>query len=168
MGKSSRDKKLNRVEGESAALITYVKDRAGHDMRYAIDATKLERELGWKPSLQFEEGLDKTIDTLKITQNKIQDSQFLLQEYIIDICCTQKSITKKVLVNSLDNNENRTNCIAIISYLLNKHNSQSQTQIGYILKKDNSVISKYIKKINQLDNQFFYDIQMIRVVAGNK
>jgi dTDP-glucose 4,6-dehydratase len=56
------DKKLNRVEGESAALITYVKDRAGHDMRYAIDATKLERELGWKPSLQFEEGLDKTID----------------------------------------------------------------------------------------------------------
>ena len=107
-------------------------------------------------------GLDKTIDTLKITQNKIQDSQFLMQEYIIDICCTQKNITKKVLINSLDNNEKRTNCIAIISYLLNKHNSQSQTQIGYILKKDNSVISKYIKKINQLDNQFFYDIQMIK------
>jgi dTDP-glucose 4,6-dehydratase len=56
------DKKLNRAEGESAKLITFVKDRAGHDMRYAIDATKLERELGWKPSLQFEEGLDKTID----------------------------------------------------------------------------------------------------------
>ena len=41
---------------------TYVKDRAGHDLRYAIDASKLEKELGWKPSLQFEEGLSKTID----------------------------------------------------------------------------------------------------------
>lgn len=56
------DKKLNRAEGESAKLITFVKDRAGHDKRYAIDATKLNKELGWEPSLQFEEGLDKTID----------------------------------------------------------------------------------------------------------
>ena len=56
------DRKLNRVDGESAKLIIYVKDRAGHDLRYAIDATKLQRELGWKPSLQFEEGLEKTID----------------------------------------------------------------------------------------------------------
>lgn len=59
---SLMDKKLGRNEGESAKLITYVKDRAGHDMRYAIDATKLNQELGWEPSLQFEEGLDKTID----------------------------------------------------------------------------------------------------------
>ena len=56
------DKKLNRVPGTSAQLITYVKDRAGHDLRYAIDSTKIQRELGWKPSLQFEEGLDKTVD----------------------------------------------------------------------------------------------------------
>lgn len=56
------DKKLNRTEGDSAKLITFVKDRAGHDKRYAIDATKLKVELGWTPSLQFEEGLDKTID----------------------------------------------------------------------------------------------------------
>jgi len=56
------DKKLGRAEGESEKLITYVKDRAGHDMRYAIDATKLKNELGWEPSLQFEEGLDKTVD----------------------------------------------------------------------------------------------------------
>jgi dTDP-glucose 4,6-dehydratase len=56
------DKKLGRNEGKSASLITYVKDRAGHDKRYAIDATKINRELGWEPSLQFEEGLDKTID----------------------------------------------------------------------------------------------------------
>ena len=56
------DKKLNRSEGTSAKLITYVKDRAGHDLRYAIDATKLNKELGWKPSLQFEEGLEKTVD----------------------------------------------------------------------------------------------------------
>ena len=56
------DRKLGRPEGESAQLITYVKDRAGHDKRYAIDATKINQELGWKPSLQFEEGLEKTID----------------------------------------------------------------------------------------------------------
>lgn len=56
------DKKLGRTEGTSAGLITYVKDRPGHDLRYAIDATKLNKELGWKPSLQFEEGLEKTVD----------------------------------------------------------------------------------------------------------
>ena len=56
------DKKLGRTAGESAKLITYVKDRPGHDLRYAIDATKLNKELGWKPSLQFEEGLEKTVD----------------------------------------------------------------------------------------------------------
>jgi dTDP-glucose 4,6-dehydratase len=56
------DAKLGRPEGTSAKLITYVKDRPGHDLRYAIDATKLNKELGWKPSLQFEEGLEKTVD----------------------------------------------------------------------------------------------------------
>jgi dTDP-glucose 4,6-dehydratase len=56
------DKKLGRQDGESAKLITYVTDRPGHDLRYAIDATKLNEELGWKPSLQFEEGLEKTVD----------------------------------------------------------------------------------------------------------
>jgi dTDP-glucose 4,6-dehydratase len=56
------DKKLNRKPGTSAELITYVKDRAGHDLRYAIDSSKIQRELGWKPSLQFEEGLEKTVD----------------------------------------------------------------------------------------------------------
>lgn len=56
------DQKLGREEGTSAKLITYVKDRPGHDHRYAIDATKLNKELGWTPSLQFEEGLEKTVD----------------------------------------------------------------------------------------------------------
>lgn len=56
------DEKLERPTGSSESLITYVKDRAGHDMRYAIDASKIENDLGWKPSLQFEEGLSKTID----------------------------------------------------------------------------------------------------------
>jgi len=56
------DKKLGRKPGDSAKLISFVKDRPGHDMRYAIDAGKLHRELGWKPSLSFEEGLEKTVD----------------------------------------------------------------------------------------------------------
>jgi dTDP-glucose 4,6-dehydratase len=56
------DKKLDRAPGTSAKLITFVTDRAGHDLRYAIDSSKLQRELGWTPSLQFEEGLEKTVD----------------------------------------------------------------------------------------------------------
>lgn len=59
---SIMDRKLNREEGTSEKLITYVTDRAGHDLRYAIDSTKLKNELGWMPSLQFEEGIEKTID----------------------------------------------------------------------------------------------------------
>ncbi|RZS97986.1 dTDP-glucose 4,6-dehydratase [Cecembia calidifontis] len=56
------DEKLGREPGTSEKLITFVKDRAGHDLRYAIDATKIQKELGWEPSLQFEEGISKTID----------------------------------------------------------------------------------------------------------
>ena len=56
------DEKLGRDVGTSEKLITYVTDRAGHDLRYAIDSSKLQRELGWKPSLQFEEGLGKTVE----------------------------------------------------------------------------------------------------------
>ena len=55
------DRMLGRSDGEDNDLITYVKDRAGHDIRYAIDSTKLQRELGWEPSLQFEEGIEKTV-----------------------------------------------------------------------------------------------------------
>ncbi len=56
------DQKLGRETGSSEKLITYVKDRAGHDRRYAIDANKINKELGWKPSVTFEEGLEKTLD----------------------------------------------------------------------------------------------------------
>ena len=56
------DGKLGRQPGESAQLITFVKDRAGHDLRYAIDPTKVSNKLKWNPSLQFEEGLEKTVD----------------------------------------------------------------------------------------------------------
>lgn len=56
------DHKLSRPVGSSEKLITFVKDRPGHDLRYAIDATKIEKELGWRPSVTFEEGLEKTVD----------------------------------------------------------------------------------------------------------
>ena len=55
------DKQLGRPEGTSESLITFIADRAGHDLRYAIDSSKLHNELGWSPSLQFEEGIEKTV-----------------------------------------------------------------------------------------------------------
>ncbi|MFC3198709.1 dTDP-glucose 4,6-dehydratase [Parapedobacter deserti] len=67
------DRKLGRTEGESAKLITFVKDRAGHDLRYAIDAGKLKHDLGWEPSLQFEEGLEKTVDWYLANEEWLQD-----------------------------------------------------------------------------------------------
>jgi len=67
------DRKLGRAAGESAKLITFVKDRAGHDLRYAIDATKLKQDLGWEPSLQFEEGLEKTVDWYLDNEEWLQD-----------------------------------------------------------------------------------------------
>lgn len=56
------DRKLGRETGESEKLITYVKDRAGHDLRYAIDATKIKNELGWEPTIKFTEGFESTVD----------------------------------------------------------------------------------------------------------
>ena len=56
------DRKLGRMDGESEKLITYVKDRAGHDLRYAIDASKLQGSLGWQPLVQFNDGFEKTVD----------------------------------------------------------------------------------------------------------
>lgn len=67
------DGKLNRPAGTSEKLITYVKDRAGHDLRYAIDSTKLQNELGWSPSLQFEEGLTKTVEWYLANQKWMDD-----------------------------------------------------------------------------------------------
>lgn len=67
------DDKLQRPNGESEKLITYVKDRAGHDLRYAIDSTKLQKELGWSPSLQFEEGLIKTVEWYLKNQKWLDD-----------------------------------------------------------------------------------------------
>jgi dTDP-glucose 4,6-dehydratase len=67
------DNKLNRPAGESEALITFVTDRAGHDLRYAIDATKLKNELGWMPSITFEKGLEKTVDWYLVNENWLDD-----------------------------------------------------------------------------------------------
>lgn len=66
------DQKLGRSAGTSEQLITYVKDRPGHDLRYAIDATKINKELGWKPSVTFEEGLSLTIDWYLNNQEWLQ------------------------------------------------------------------------------------------------
>jgi dTDP-glucose 4,6-dehydratase len=67
------DEKLNRSKGTSAKLITFVTDRAGHDHRYAIDATKIKEKLGWTPSLQFEEGLRKTVDWYLRNEDWLQE-----------------------------------------------------------------------------------------------
>lgn len=65
------NRKLNRPAGESAKLITFVKDRAGHDLRYAIDASKIKTDLGWEPTITFEEGLEKTVDWYLANENWI-------------------------------------------------------------------------------------------------
>lgn len=81
------DHKLGRRAGESAELINFVKDRAGHDLRYAIDSTKLQKELGWVPSLQFEEGLEKTVDWYLSNQEWLENvtsgayQQYYLEQY---------------------------------------------------------------------------------------
>ncbi|ABQ03390.1 dTDP-glucose 4,6-dehydratase [Flavobacterium johnsoniae] len=67
------DRKLGRKKDASEKLITYVKDRPGHDLRYAIDASKITKELGWKPSVTFEEGLEKTIDWYLNNQEWLQN-----------------------------------------------------------------------------------------------
>jgi dTDP-glucose 4,6-dehydratase len=67
------DKKLGRAAGESAKLITFVTDRAGHDLRYAIDATKLKNDLGWVPSITFEEGLEKTVEWYLANEEWLND-----------------------------------------------------------------------------------------------
>ncbi len=66
------DKKLGRTTGQSEKLISYVTDRAGHDMRYAIDSSKLKNELGWQPSLRFEQGLEETVDWYLANQSWLQ------------------------------------------------------------------------------------------------
>jgi dTDP-glucose 4,6-dehydratase len=67
------DRKLGRAKGESAKLITFVTDRAGHDLRYAIDAGKLKNDLGWTPSITFEEGLEKTVDWYLANEEWLSD-----------------------------------------------------------------------------------------------
>ncbi len=67
------DRKLGNEKGSSRKLIAFVKDRAGHDLRYAIDATKLSDELGWKPSVTFEEGLEKTVDWYMDNEEWLKD-----------------------------------------------------------------------------------------------
>lgn len=86
------DRKLGKAEGESAQLITFVSDRKGHDLRYAIDATKLETELAWKPSITFEEGLELTVDWYLNNQewvNKITSGDY--QQYYEQMYANRKA-----------------------------------------------------------------------------
>jgi dTDP-glucose 4,6-dehydratase len=82
------DRKLNRKSGTSQQLISFVKDRAGHDLRYAIDANKLKNELGWEPSLRFEEGLEKTADWYLANQDWLDNvtsgayQQYYEEQYV--------------------------------------------------------------------------------------
>ena len=82
------DRKLGRAPGSSAQLITFVKDRPGHDLRYAIDATKITKELGWTPSLQFAEGLERTVDWYLANQDWVNNvtsgayQQYYVEQYV--------------------------------------------------------------------------------------
>ncbi len=67
------DKTLGRGEGESAKLITYVTDRAGHDLRYAIDSSKIQAKLGWLPSVDFPTGLEKTVNWYLANEKWLND-----------------------------------------------------------------------------------------------
>lgn len=79
------DEKLNRPAGESAKLITYVQDRAGHDLRYAIDASKLENELDWHPTIKFDEGFSATIDWYLANENWLDNvTSGAYQQYYTD------------------------------------------------------------------------------------
>ncbi|MFO8022878.1 MAG: dTDP-glucose 4,6-dehydratase [Perlabentimonas sp.] len=81
------DKKLDREEGSSESLITFVKDRAGHDLRYAIDSSKIYNDLGWEPSVTFQEGIEKTIDWYLTNKKWLSDiisgdyQQYYQQQY---------------------------------------------------------------------------------------
>jgi dTDP-glucose 4,6-dehydratase len=73
------DRLLGRAEGSSEKLITFVTDRASHDFRYAIDSTKLKNELGWQPSFQFEEGIEKTVRWYldnKVWMNRVKSGAY--------------------------------------------------------------------------------------------
>lgn len=73
------DKKLRRRQGTSEKLITFVKDRAGHDLRYAIDSSKITSELGWRPSVSFESGLERTVSWY--LENKVWLNEVLSGKY---------------------------------------------------------------------------------------
>ena len=92
------DRKLEREPGSSERLITFVKDRPGHDLRYAIDASKINRELGWKPSVTFEEGLERTVDWyLENTRWLEQVTSGAYQEYYNEHYGTGKPENKATL-----------------------------------------------------------------------
>lgn len=77
---------LGEPKESSVHLITYVNDRADHDLRYAIDSTKLRKELGWEPSLQFEEGIEKNINGILIIKNSLTMLLQVIIKNIIKIC----------------------------------------------------------------------------------
>ena len=80
------DKKLNREEGTSEKLITYVKDRPGHDLRYAIDSSKLQKELGWSPIPDFADGLEKTVEWYLTNTRWLERSYQVITVNITILC----------------------------------------------------------------------------------
>ncbi len=84
------DRLLGRPEGDSLGLITYIEDRKGHDLRYAIDSTRLKEELGWEPSLQFEEGLEKTVRCILTIRNGPTTSPLANTATITAVCTVKR------------------------------------------------------------------------------
>ncbi len=105
-------------------------------------------------------GYDKTLEVIRNSRNLAKNKDIVLQEYIIQQVCSSFSFSKNELLDG-NSNGDRINAIAICSYLLKKNLDYSQSKIGAILKKDDSVISKYIKKVNLLNENYKQDILIL-------
>ena len=108
-------------------------------------------------------GLKKTIQRLRDTTNQINEIE-VLQEYIIEKTCNVFQISRQTLLTGRENTPNRTKAIGVCSVLLSNHCKIPQRKIASVMRKDTSNINKYIKKYENLDPNFKYDLEVIHII----